>query len=222
MTTIIVSDVHLGDPACRINDFLRFLLETKAKHIVFAGDLWDLWLMSPRKFQERFERVISVLKVLKAGGTRFEYILGNHDETYLKDPVVPLELLPVVDQVVIELRPCQKLVVRHGHEFDKYLKELYFLYKLGFYLKMFRRMACPSWWHDNPTKFSKLTAEIHRAAAQTYGTAGYQGIVMGHTHVAQDRTDDLGFRILDCGAWLTDQLHYVEVEGDTAQLRRIT
>ncbi len=221
MRTVIISDAHLGDPAARVDEFLHFMAASRADRIILAGDIHDLWLMSAGKLRKKFEAELRVFRVLKTCGIRVEYVLGNHDEHYLKDPVVPLDVLPVVPFAEVELAPGRKLVVVHGHQFDRHLADLHFLYKLGFYFKMFRRFACPSKWRNSPTTFSKLTERMHRAADEQY-RSDYCGIVMGHTHVPTDVAYPSGFRVIDCGAWLTDDLRYVHVQDGQAELRRLT
>lgn len=221
MRTVIISDVHLGDPAARVDAFFHHMTASNADRLILAGDLFDLWLMSPRKLRKKFEAELKVFRVLKTCGIKLEYLLGNHDENYLKDPVLPLDVLPVVSHAEVELTPVQKFAVLHGHQFDKYLKDAHFLYKLGFYFKMFRRFACPSYWRNSPTTFSKLTGQMHKAAEEQY-QLNYTGVIMGHTHVPTDLVYSSGFRVMDCGAWLTDELHYVHIQAGLAELRNFT
>ena len=226
MNTIIVSDIHIGDPRSRVNDFLNFLSATEAKRVIIAGDLWELWLRNPSWLRKNCDRVINIFNILGKTGTKFEYVLGNHDEDYLKDPLIPLEVMPVVDHSSVELMGGKTLAVIHGHAFDKYLKEVHWLYKLGYKFKMFRKLACPSWWNrcafippDTRSEFSRMMTEIHIQAEETYKKLGYDGVIMGHTHLPAETPYASGFLFFNCGDWLDDHASYVQVENGHIALR---
>ncbi len=89
----LASDVHLGGvPLRRENAFLEWLLHAgdAASQVVLNGDVFDFWFEYVWGIPRGYERPLSVLKELVAGGLPITLMGGNHDwwgGRYLRDEI---------------------------------------------------------------------------------------------------------------------------------------
>lgn len=117
--TVILSDVHLGAPDCKIDQVNHFLKHVRCKKLILNGDIIDGWSLGRRggwtRDHTRFIRL--VLKKIEKARTEVIYLRGNHDD--ILDRFLPLHFggLKVVDQYIHENVAGRYLVV-HGDVFD--------------------------------------------------------------------------------------------------------
>ena len=81
---IVVSDLHLGDPASNRSGFLSFIDEflkpnrEEITDLVLLGDILDLWR---RNSSTIIIDNLDILQTVCALGFPVHYIVGNHDMT---------------------------------------------------------------------------------------------------------------------------------------------
>lgn len=118
-STVILSDVHLGAPACQIDKVNHFLKHISCDRLILNGDIIDGWSLHRRggwtKQHTRFIRL--VLKKLEKQGTEVIYLRGNHDD--ILDRFLPLEFgkLQIVDRFIHQT-PHHRYLIAHGDVFD--------------------------------------------------------------------------------------------------------
>jgi UDP-2,3-diacylglucosamine pyrophosphatase LpxH len=222
MRTVVISDCHIGALDSDVNALLHFLRQLDCDRLLIAGDLWELWLHRSTYMYGRFSECRTAFEALRKRDVRIEYLLGNHDDTYMSSPLLPLDLLPVVTHMEIELQDGRKLAVIHGHEYDYLIKWYYPLMRVGYWVKQalgsltqFERSSVSS--KKGHKRYTELVESIHREASKAYQQLGYAGLILGHTHFPVHRQSE-NFLLVNAGCWKGSNT-FVEVEGDQVDLK---
>jgi UDP-2,3-diacylglucosamine pyrophosphatase LpxH len=226
MRTIIISDCHVGSPESNYRHLNRFLRGLECDRLILAGDFWDLWDVSARRIRERYDDTVRYLRRIMDAGTEVVYVLGNHDEEYLDDPV--MDGFVIRNETEIELSCGKRYAVIHGHDFDHVYKRWYWPYRasawvnkwfrkvLGFSTKSLKKKTCVEL--SDEDEYSEAVGRIHDRARKTYREMGYDGLIMGHTHspvrITGGRMD-----YINAGDWKWSNT-YVEILGDDITLKR--
>lgn len=226
--TIVLSDCHLGSPESNYRDLNRFLARLECDRLILLGDAWDLWDMSTDDIRKNFSDTIMLLRKLLDDGTKICLILGNHDDDYFEDPIMPLSEIPVKRHADILLPSGKKLALIHGHEFDPLVKDSYGLSRFlawvnktargvfGLSWKSFKRKDCVDL---SGKSYSDTVREIHKKARDAYSKYGYDALIMGHTHCPTvDRAMD-PIEFYNSGDWKWSNT-YIEILGDDIRVKR--
>jgi UDP-2,3-diacylglucosamine pyrophosphatase LpxH len=130
--TVIISDVHLGTPHCKVAEVNHFLRHVRCEKLILNGDIIDGWQLrhagSWTKAHTRFIRI--VLKMLEKRDTQIVYTRGNHDDILGAFLPLAFENLQIVEDHVHEGLRGRYLVL-HGDVFDTITQNLAFLSRLG-------------------------------------------------------------------------------------------
>ncbi len=217
--TVIISDVHLGTPDCKIEQVNHFLRRVRCEKLILNGDIIDGWQLKRSgqwtKAHTRFVRI--VLKKLEKRDTEVVYLRGNHDDVLAS--FMPLEFgrLSVVEDYVHQT-PRGNYLVLHGDVFDTVTKNFVFLAHLGDWgyralLKLNRVYnAWRTWRGKEYWSLSKaIKARVKEAVnhvsnfedhiAQLANQRGCTGVMCGHIHTPADKM--LGqVHYLNSGDWV--------------------
>ncbi|MFC1647085.1 metallophosphoesterase [Patescibacteria group bacterium] len=114
MTTLVISDLHLGK---RFNkrkfDFLTNLF-SKYQKILLNGDFWDYYSLSFNDFvNSKWNKLFPLMK------DKTIYIYGNHDKKKWSDKRVNL-FSKIQTQEYRKLIGNKKFIFRHGHIIDEF------------------------------------------------------------------------------------------------------
>jgi UDP-2,3-diacylglucosamine pyrophosphatase LpxH len=216
-----MSDLHLGSGEANEEALEAFLGSIESGRLIFAGDLWEYWGHSVRALRRRYEKFVNILRVLRTLGVQVQYVLGNHDAKYAKNPVIKEEkFLPWSEELDVDLPDGRKLVVIHGHQFDVEMSRVSCRAWLGNRVGLFRRWACPSTWRTSvyPDTFEKMLGVLHLKAKDLYMPKGYNGVIYGHTHVAEELREG-NWTFYGCGSWARNT-SYIEIVGSQIKIRR--
>jgi UDP-2,3-diacylglucosamine pyrophosphatase LpxH len=130
--TVIISDVHLGTPDCKIREVNHFLRHVRCEKLILNGDIIDGWQLRRgggwTKPHTRFVRI--VLKMLEKRDTEVIYLRGNHDDILERLLPISFERLRIEEDHVHE-GPRGRYLVLHGDVFDTVTKNLVFLAHVG-------------------------------------------------------------------------------------------
>ena len=123
----IFSDLHLTEPSEWLyRSFLAALdepgaspLESGADTVVFAGDIFDLFVGNSSKFTTKNQPFFVKLKELHERGVQMFYIVGNHD-FHLKEVLSPYGVKLIADELTLDL-PAEKkkIYIAHGDLVDQ-------------------------------------------------------------------------------------------------------
>lgn len=82
MSVALLADAHIGGPggpAGPLVEQLRSLAGSGCERLVLLGDLFQVWVASPRYETDEIRQVLAALEELAAGGLALDYVEGNRD-----------------------------------------------------------------------------------------------------------------------------------------------
>jgi UDP-2,3-diacylglucosamine pyrophosphatase LpxH len=226
--TIIISDVHLGAPDCRVEKANYFLKHTQCDRLILNGDIIDGWSLRRKggwlRAHTRFVRL--VLKKMEKHGTEVIYIRGNHDDVLAKVLPLSFDNLRIVEDFVHVTADGKRYICLHGDAFDAVTQNSKFmailgdigyqgLLKLNRYYNRYRR-----WRGKEPYSLSKAIkarvksavnyiSRFEESVVKYARRRDCDGFICGHIHSAADRMID-GMRYLNCGDWVESCTAIVE------------
>lgn len=225
--TIVLSDVHLGTPDCKIEEVNHFLRHTRCAKLILNGDIIDGWQLTRSgqwtKAHTRFVRI--VLKKLEKRDTEIVYLRGNHDDILASFLPLAFENLQIVEDHIHEGLRGRYLVL-HGDVFDTITRNFVFLAHLGDWgyrtLLGINRLynAWRAWRGKEYWSLSKaIKARVKSAVShvsnfedhivQLARERGCNGAMCGHIHTAADKMLD-GVHYLNSGDWVESLTAIVE------------
>jgi UDP-2,3-diacylglucosamine pyrophosphatase LpxH len=232
---MVISDLHLGNPnstaRARVTGFLDHVLETGAS-LCINGDGFDLAQTSFPRLAGDSIPIMGRLRRLTEQGLRVYYVVGNHDmvlEHFLSD-LVFTELAPFLN-----VRCGDSLIrVEHGHLYDPWyarsprtytaatriagyalvmVPDVYRLYSRA--ERGIRELRNVQARRRGISDFDALSP--YRLAAETLIERGFDTVVFGHTHDAE-QVEVGGGLYINSGNWLRGDT-YVELRDGTAELK---
>ncbi|HVU24869.1 MAG TPA: UDP-2,3-diacylglucosamine diphosphatase [Opitutus sp.] len=237
--TVILSDVHLGTPDCKIREVNHFLRHVRCARLILNGDIIDGWQLTRSghwtKAHTRFIRI--VLKKLEKRDTEIIYLRGNHDDILASFLPLDFENLRVVEDFIHE-GPRGRYLVLHGDVFDTVTRNFVFLAHLGDWgyrvlLKLNRLYnAWRAWRGKEYWSLSKaIKARVKEAVShvsnfedhivQLARERGCVGAMCGHIHTAADKMIG-GIHYLNSGDWVESLTAIVEHHDGRYELVNFT
>lgn len=225
--TVVISDVHLGTPDCKIAEVNHFLRHVRCAKLILNGDIIDGWQLRRSgqwtKAHTRFIRI--VLKKLEKRDTEVVYLRGNHDDILSHFLPLDFENLQIVEDY-IHTGPAGPYLVLHGDVFDTVTKNFVFLAHLGDWgyraLLRLNRIynAWRAWRGKEYWSLSKaIKARVKEAVSHVSNfeehiadlarSRGCVGVMCGHIHTAADkRIGEIHY--LNSGDWVESLTAVVE------------
>lgn len=222
-----LSDIHLGTRDCKADFLLSFLNATRCDTLYLVGDIVDIWSLRRSVFwPPSHHAVLRALLEKSQSGTRVVYIPGNHDEAcrdLIGGQLMGVEIRERAEHLTGR---GKRLLIQHGDEFDclvrcgplrrwigtHFYHLLLFLNRHSHHAR--RWLGLPYWSlaHHIKNKVSGAKAAIRAfedVAITEARRQGYDGIVCGHIHQPEIRSDD---DILYCndGDWVESCTALVE------------
>jgi UDP-2,3-diacylglucosamine pyrophosphatase LpxH len=220
---IILSDIHLGSANCQAKSLVRFLDQiadgrTSTARLILNGDVFDS--IDFRRLRKSHWKVLSMIRKLS---DRIEiiWIGGNHDGS--AEIVSHLLGVTVKDEYVLE-SGTQRILILHGHVFDRFIDDHPILTWLGDCVYMLLQFV------DRSHRFAKLAkqgsknfvrcAEKIRAGAIEYARKKKcTAVCCGHTHHAVcDQDQPIPY--FNSGCWTEVPSSYLTVQEGLVQLHR--
>lgn len=212
---LIVSDLHIGNPFSNAGQhlcgFLRYA-RSQRFNVCINGDGLEILQARFANLANDSVPVLKELRELIRSGLQLFYVVGNHDIA-LENFLVAwpgVQITPFLNVTSGD----QRLRVEHGHLYDPSFVRSPGLYEWA------TRLAGPvlHLYPDVYRLWSKGEAIAHRLrlklrgqsglpspyheAAQMLLQRGFDTIVFGHTHTAEDHLFDDGGRYLNSGNWV--------------------
>lgn len=225
--TIIISDVHLGTPECKVREVNHFLRNVRCAKLILNGDIIDGWQLRRagqwHKGHTRFIRI--VLKMVEKRDTEVVYLRGNHDDVLAKFLPLDFERLSIVEDHVHEGVRGRYLVL-HGDVFDTITSKFVFLAHVGDWgyqilLKLnrgyniWRAWRGLEYWSLSKAIKARVKSAVSHVSnfeshlAQLAQERGCIGVICGHIHTPADKM--IGpIHYLNSGDWVETLTAIVE------------
>jgi UDP-2,3-diacylglucosamine pyrophosphatase LpxH len=217
--TLFLSDFHLGFKGCQAARLLDFLRRHDAETIYLVGDIIDGWRLRRSWYwpQEHNDVVQKVLRKARKG-SRVVYVPGNHDE-FLRDYVgTHFGGVEVLERAIHVAADGRRLLILHGDEFDVVVRHARWVALLGDraysaamalngLLNRGRRIlglghwSLSAWLNQRAVNVVNAHAAFDRALEFEARTAGVDGVVCGHMHVPELRSER-GLVYINTGDWV--------------------
>lgn len=220
MTTLIVSDVHLGSGYNRAGELASLLTRRSFGRLIILGDLFD----RPRTMMLN-ESEWDLMDAIRSLALRKEiiWVEGNHDEGF--GDVISSTLGIRAEKEYEWTERGTRFLALHGHQFDSYTTSgSYAASFAGFTYGMLRRI-------DNLTGtdlFHRLCFEngswkhssrmVKESALGYARERGADVMFCGHTHRAE-RDMRNGVEYVNTGCWNDLYCHYAVVGEHGAMLK---
>lgn len=233
MTAVFLSDVHLLDSSSvKTKLVTRFLQEVAANYerIYILGDLFDVWPGTNEFLIQNYQSVIDVLGQLVKDGVKIHYVEGNHDfrlgEYFSK--TLGIDVHPDHWE---ETWGERRIYMAHGDLGNP--KEVGYRVLRRFlrldWLHLAVRQMPGEWLYQVGRKTSQVSRQmqslppervesirtVYRTTAHGLFEKGYDVVIMGHTHIPDDYTAQVGSRTcryFNTGDWVRN-FTYLEFNG---------
>lgn len=202
VSTIVISDVHLGSEHSKVEELTRFLKSVDCDKLILNGDIIDGWKLQRNPFgrwKKSYTDLIKVvMKMMENHRTQVVYVRGNHDD--FLDKLVPLALpnISIVSDY-IHSSNGKRYYVTHGDIFDNITSNMLWLAKLGDYGYTFllwlnkvlnnyrRRNGKPYYSFSQKIKHRVKSAvsyisDFEQELAKVAASRHFDGIICGHIH----------------------------------------
>jgi len=215
MKAIIVSDLHIGSPYFLHKEFQKLLENIPDDlEIVLNGDiidnLYSQLIPAHQKIVDLIEKLSYRQKVI--------WIRGNHDTGCFRTGFgkVHLRHLHVLEK---------RLMITHGDGFDDimprckgFIKALTLLH--DFTIRLGARPVHVAYYAKKWDFLYKVLRKNVMINAVNWAIKnGYEAVVCGHTHFAEDKVLE-GIRYINTGTWTESPAFFLSVTDDDIALRR--
>ncbi len=224
---MILSDVHLGTPDCKIQEVNHFLRHVRCSKLILNGDIIDGWQLQRSgewtKAHTRFIRL--VLKKMEKRDTEVIYLRGNHDDILASFLPLNFENLQIVEEYIHE-GPMGRYLVLHGDVFDTITKNFVFLAHLGDWgygallginrvYNAWRAWRGLEYWSLSRAIKARVKSAVSHVSnfedhiSKLAHERGCTGVMCGHIHTPADkRLGDIHY--LNSGDWVESLTAIVE------------
>jgi UDP-2,3-diacylglucosamine pyrophosphatase LpxH len=215
MKAIIISDLHIGSAYFQRRDFEGFLHQlAEDRTLILNGDIVDC---PYEAMQKADQQVIDRLQQISQQQP-VVWIRGNHDNGYLAKILGAAE-------VTRSYSIGNRLFITHGDDFDHIMP------RSRFFIKAFK------WMHAmrvrlgarpvHVAQYAKKWAALYRVlrknvmlnAVDCAAENGFDAVVCGHTHFAEDLVFE-GIRYINTGAWTEAPMYFLQVTPDSLELKK--
>ena len=221
MTTILVSDIHLGARNNR-TDLLAELLRSDFDRLILNGDTVDR--LDFRRFRRGDWRIVDQLRTI-ARERELILIRGNHDGIAVGTEFGSLDALAhLLDAEWYEEYELQvgadRYLVLHGDQFDHTLNLTWIGDAADWFYRQTQRGSkrLAHFLKGRAKHWAGVVDSVQLGAVREAQERGYAGVITGHTHFCHDEMID-GVHYLNTGCWVDWPCSYVQVQGGDARLK---
>lgn len=201
----VISDLHLKGPSDPWFEKLNQGIQTQlhpSDVLVFAGDLFDLYLGNKSFFYRRYESLFKTLEEALSKGLKIYWIEGNHD-FLLEKRGIKNKILYCKKELILEFNK-KKFYLAHGDLVNSTDYKYLLLRALlrSFFTRLFITLMPGKWiqkignWASQKSrkknnfrnniqtdKISEKNQKIFRDFAKQKFQNGFSYVVLGHSHI---------------------------------------
>jgi UDP-2,3-diacylglucosamine hydrolase len=240
----IFSDLHLQASAPDAEGFFVDLLrklrtEEKITDLWLMGDIYDLLVGAYPFWIKRHVRFFDELESLVTAGVRVLWFEGNHD-FHIRDLLVPRGIEVITEDNMLEVAG-RKLYLAHGDlvnttdlpylrwraftrspRFKQILAALPERAREQMLPAIGRWMSRQSRKHGGRPRDTTQTRAIYRDFARARWAEGYDGVLLGHSHVDEDLRSEDGRFYLNLGSWIHDSPRFALWRPETERYPKVS
>lgn len=209
MKTLVLSDIHIGDPRLNNEDSVVELLQTTDyDRLILNGDFLDMWLLG----YKRAVRKSKIVKAIKDLQQEVIWVRGNHDPIDFKQKVLPNA---TVRDTYITTINGKKTMFLHGHQVYPF-KNMAWWQKLAanFNSAVYKlcKLDIQNLWRKTDT-YKQSVAKKRQEIIDVYGKTN-SVLVIGHTHVPTNQG-----KVFDGGSVMLTG-HYIYI-SDSIEIKQL-
>lgn len=216
---IFISDIHLGSNGCRADILAPLLKHLRCEKLYLVGDIIDMWRLKQRWYwpTEHNTVVRRILKMTR-NGTHAIFIPGNHDDAARQFKGLDFGQINVQLETIHHTLDGRKLLVTHGDQFDLVVTNARLTSMAGsmaydwlvvansFVNRLRAFVGLPFWSFSGYIKLKvksacTFIANFESALLDEARAKGCQGVIAGHIHKAQIRSEN-NLTYYNCGDWV--------------------
>jgi UDP-2,3-diacylglucosamine pyrophosphatase LpxH len=213
---IIVSDLHIGSRFFASDAFEQFLDQMPEDcELVLNGDVIDKPYEDLNPLQQQTLDRIKQRSLRQ----RVIWLQGNHDNGY-----VPDQFGNVVFQRSHTVE--NRLLITHGDDFDEimprnqlFMKAFKLLHTIRVKLGA-RPVHVAEYAKKWPSFYKVLRKNVMTNAVKCGIENGYEAVICGHTHYAEDVVFN-GVRYINTGAWTEFPSYFLHVNNENMHLKKV-
>lgn len=222
LDALVISDLHLGSDNCQARSLTRFLDDlhdgrTESRRLILNGDMFDS--IDFRRLRKHHWKVLSLIRKL-SDTIEIVWITGNHDGP--AEIVSHLLGVEVRDELILE-SGGRRILLHHGHRFDRFLDDHPILTAIGDLTYRVLQKLDSSHTFARAAKqksktFLRCTAKIEAESVEYARKLGCDAVCCGHTHLAV--ANEAGpVAYYNSGCWTEKPCHYLAVADGRIELR---
>ncbi len=198
--TLVISDLHLGDPATRTDEISDLLARYKFKRLILNGDIING--LNLKRLHTGHWQVLSRLREL-SGECEVVWVHGNHDP----DMNVLSKLLGMnVYNSYSWQEKGHKYLAIHGHQFDRFMHDnlILSLVAFAFYYVLKRFDSSDyfvSLFKSKNSAWKRNVRQVAKGAANYARLVGADTVFCGHVHMIDSREMN-GVQYYNSGTWV--------------------
>ncbi|MCP9612644.1 UDP-2,3-diacylglucosamine diphosphatase [Coprobacter tertius] len=239
VSTVILSDVHIGSEHAKVKELIAFLKNIDCDKLILNGDILDGWKLQRNPFgkwkREYTELIKVIMKMMENHDTKVIYVRGNHDS--FLDRMLPLSFASVtLVSDYVHVSHGRRYYVTHGDIFDNICSRMIWLAKLGDYGYSFllwvnkvlnnyrKRNGKPYYSFSQNIKHKVKTAvsyisDFEKELTGIARSRHFDGVICGHIHQPADTWYD-NIHYLNSGDWVESLSALIEHEDGTWEIYR--
>ena len=217
----VISDVHLGNPACYAQELLNYLNSIQTNMLILNGDFLDANEVKKGAIPAQHLEVIQTVIEMASNGTRVYYVAGNHDDFIRKHINFSSGNIQFRNKLILKLKG-KTIWIFHGDILDLSLKYSPLIAKFGgksydLLLSINRLVNQVRDWLNLPRmSFAKkikqstirgkvYSKEFEDSVMKLAANQGYDYVICGHTHLPHMRVNTVNGKkvtYLNSGDWV--------------------
>lgn len=218
---LVLSDLHLGTFGCHAKELIAYLESVNPQKIILNGDIIDIWNFKKRYFPKDHFKVIELFLERLQDGVEIYYLTGNHDDMLRRLSDINLVRFKLLDKLVLRI-DSKMYWFFHGDVFDASIQHAKWVAKLGgkgydllirinrLVNMVLNKLGRPSMSlskaiKNNVKKAVKYMSDFETVAAELAADQGYDYVICGHIHLAQNRQIKVGnkhVQYMNSGDWV--------------------
>jgi UDP-2,3-diacylglucosamine pyrophosphatase LpxH len=208
---LVISDVHLGSPVCKVKSLAKVLKNEKYGHLIINGDLFD------NKYIERYKKghwnILSLIRKISKK-KKVTFILGNHD--IKSKNIIKILGLEFVERLELEVGG-KRMLFLHFHQFDPFIFKHPWITDIAekiyyFFQSVDRSRKFSRWLKRTSKSFLKLKDGVKDKALDYIKDKDFDCIFGGHIHFAE--TSNNGDKeYYNSGSFCDEPCHYLLINN---------